>query len=283
MSRDIVGAARRYFGVSNAGILETDRVQLHYGDGRNHLLLTDAQYDLITIELTSIWIAGEADLYNKEFYGYVRAHLAPHGVMQQWVQLHHMPRKEMAVVLASVRSQFPHVALFVGGGQGQILASMDPIEINYRKLTDLSQQLRGRFATYLVPGGDLLTLYGELVLDEVGVEKFIAQEAERDGIPVDGLVSTDDNLALEYGTPKGNALQVDSMTLFLRQFHRLGPANLPVQEMTGAHAAEHVQAARLAGAGDLKGAAQILAAFDEPETKDLKEWLAQQQAKVAPR
>lgn len=283
MSHDIVDAARRFFRVPNGGILESDRLQLHYGDGRNHLLLTQTRYDLITIELTSIWIAGESDLYNKEFYGNVREHLSPRGVMQQWVQLHHMPRKEMAIVLASVKSQFPHVALFVGGGQGQILASMEPLELNYRYLNELSQRLRRQFASLLVPGGDLLTLYGELVLDETGVEKFIAQEAERDGIPVEGLVSTDDNMFLEYGTPKGNALQVDSMTLFLRQFHRLGPANLPIKELTGAHAAEHVQAARLAGAGDLKGAAQILAAFDEPETKDLKEWLAQQLAKAAPR
>ena len=278
MSRDIIFAARKYFSRPNAGVLDSGRVQLHYGDGRNHLLLTDHRYDLVTLELTSIWLAGEADLYNQEFYASVRQHLAPRGVVQQWVQLHHMSRRDLASVLASVRSEFPHVALFIGGRQGQILASMEPLEINYREVTGLSERLRGSFATRDMAGGDILTLYGELELDEGGVSRFVADEAGREGRPPGSLVSTDDNLLLEYETPRGNVLPPGSMRDLILGLHRFGPATLPIVEATEAHAAEHIKAARLAGERHMAAAATALKGVEDTRSGPLKALLMQGRA-----
>ena len=46
---------------------------MYYSDGRNYLLTQNKRYDLISMELTSIWFAGAANLYNREFYQLAKA------------------------------------------------------------------------------------------------------------------------------------------------------------------------------------------------------------------
>src|SRR5690606_9812920 len=55
ISPAIIEAAADYFGEVNAHALSDPRVEMIVADGRNHLLLTDKRYDLISIELSSIW------------------------------------------------------------------------------------------------------------------------------------------------------------------------------------------------------------------------------------
>ena len=90
----VVDAARKWFQDVNGGVFDRDpRVKMHVTDGRNFLLLSSHRYDVISVEVSSIWIAGEADLYNKEFYELCRSRLNDRGVLQQWVQLHHMRQR----------------------------------------------------------------------------------------------------------------------------------------------------------------------------------------------
>jgi len=250
LSRDIVDAARLHFADLNHHVLDSDRVRLRFSDGRNLLLLSTRQYDLVTIEISSIWIAGAADLYNREFYRLVRNHLAPHGVMQQWVQLHHMTARNLAVILQTIRAEMPHLALFAGGGQGEILASAAPLEINYRRVLQLNESLRATPALQGIPGGDILFLYGELRLDEHGVERFIADHALDQGVPPE-LVSTDDNMYLEYETPKANILRGASAKQILDHLAQFGPATLPVKHAERPGSEEHILGAKLAGSGQL--------------------------------
>ena len=87
----IVQAADQCFRGVKEGILSDRRVKLYLEDGRNVLLTGPRRtYDLITIEVTSIWFAGSTNLYSKEFYDLARKRLGPGGVLQQWVQLHHI-------------------------------------------------------------------------------------------------------------------------------------------------------------------------------------------------
>jgi spermidine synthase len=44
-----------------------------------------------------------------------------------------------------------------------------------------------------------------LAMDD-GLDRFIADMAAQEGVPPSSLVSTDDNLYLEYETPRGNVL-----------------------------------------------------------------------------
>ncbi|WP_438014649.1 fused MFS/spermidine synthase [Sorangium sp. So ce315] len=199
ISPAIVEASRRFFAGPSLNALDDPRVRLSLNDGRNELLVAQRRYDLITIELSSVWFAGAASLYSREFYELARSRLTEGGVLQQWVQLHHIRRRELAAVVRTMRGAFPHVALFVGGAQGILVASDAPLVASEARLAalDAHPALQATLA-----GERLADLLGDLVASGEDLDRFIADAAE-DGGPI---VSTDDNLYLEYATPKGNVL-----------------------------------------------------------------------------
>ncbi|MBL8954410.1 MAG: fused MFS/spermidine synthase [Myxococcaceae bacterium] len=280
LSRDIVAAARTHFGAVNDHIFDTDKVRVEYTDGRNFLLLDPAPWDLISLEISSIWFAGAADLYNREFYQLVRERLTPKGVLQQWVQLHHLTRRDAAIILQSIRSELPHVALFFRGGQGIIIASRDPLAVDYPVVNATSRRLTGTFATSGVPAGDLLTVAGTLVLDEAGVVALIEDEAKKAGRSPEQLVSTDDNLWLEYSTPRGNADQSLMPDTFIASLKGLGSGALPLVGAQSDAQRAHARAADLIGRGNFKVAKELLEgpAADAPNAAPLREWLLAQLA-----
>jgi spermidine synthase len=199
ISPAIAEAARRFFTAVNHNGLDDPRAVLHVEDGRNFLMFAREPYDLITIELSSVWFAGAANLYSLEFYELCRARLGERGILQQWVQLHHIYRPEVAVMLRTIRTVFPHVALFGAGGQGIVVASMHPLVASRARLKELSQ--RPAIADTL-GGPELEALLDQLIVSGRDLDRFLEENAS-DHHP---LVSTDDNLYLEHATPKGNVL-----------------------------------------------------------------------------
>jgi len=204
ISPAIVDAARKFFGPVNHGALDDPRVRLHHADGRNFVLVNDAHYDLVSMELSSIWFAGASNLYSREFYALVRDRLAERGVFQQWVQLHHVYRRDFSTVVHTLRSVFPHVALFYGGGQGILVASMAPLAASQRRLLELeTRKTMAAVKPEERPLGDLL---GDILATGRGLDAFLDESARLANVPLDELVSTDHSLYLEYATPRGNVL-----------------------------------------------------------------------------
>lgn len=197
ISPSIVAASRQYFSGPARNSLNDPRVILALEDGRNHLLVSPHRYDLVTMELTSVWFAGASSLYSHEFYELVKARMAPRGILQQWVQLHHIRRRELAAIVRTLRGVFPHVALFVGGAQGILVAGMDPLVASRERLEKLSKESAIRET---LGATSMLTLFDEMVASEAELDRFISET------PDAPFVSTDDNLYLEYATPKGNVL-----------------------------------------------------------------------------
>ncbi len=204
ISPAIVEVADQYFQSVNNGSIHDPRLTLHLGDGRNFLLVEQRRYDLISMELSSIWFAGAASLYSQEFYGLVRQHLAPHGIFQQWVQLHHVRRNAFATVVHTLRCVFAHVALFYGGGQGILVASIDPLVASESRVVELQQHPSVLAST---PGErPLMNLLGDLLVADADLDRFLQDSAHEAGQPLAELVSTDGNLYLEYATPRGNVV-----------------------------------------------------------------------------
>ncbi|WP_437980558.1 fused MFS/spermidine synthase [Sorangium sp. So ce117] len=221
ISPAIVEASRRFFAGPSLRALDDPRVRLSLNDGRNELLVAaPGRYDLIAIELTSVWFAGAASLYSHEFYELARSRLTEGGVLQQWVQLHHIRRRELAVVVRTMRSAFPHVALFVGGAQGILVASGAPLVASEARLAGLDARpsLQATLA-----GARLEDLLDALVTSGDDLDRLIADAAE-DGGPI---LSTDDNLYLEYATPKGNVLpygaSLDATLALLERYRTRAP------------------------------------------------------------
>lgn len=204
ISPSIVDAASRYFRVPNRDAMADPRVRLSVADGRNTLLVRAERYDLISMELSSIWFAGAASLYSDEFYQLLRARLSPRGVLQQWVQLHHIRRRDFATVIYTLRKNFRDVALFYGGGQGILVASPDRLQIADHRLEFLEKIPEVRETEPF--HRSLRTLTDDILVLGDGLDEFLQSIASELGEPVSSLVSTDDNLYLEYATPHGNVL-----------------------------------------------------------------------------
>ncbi len=207
ISPAIVSASRTYFASIGGAALDDPRVTLTLEDGRNHLFVSDARYDLIGIELSSVWFAGAGSLYSREFYQLAKTKLTPGGILQQWIQLHHIQDHDLAVVLHTLRSEFAHVALFYGGGQGILVASEAPL---------VTSSVEPPIADRAVD--DLL---GDVLLTTNGIDAFVADVASGAHQKIDDMVSTDDNLYIEYATPRGNVLPWgarDELVARLRSF-----------------------------------------------------------------
>lgn len=204
ISPSIVEAARRYFGQVNSNALDDQRVTLHLADGRNYLLVHERRYDLISMELSSIWFAGAANLYSHEYYELVKSRLVEGGIFQQWVQLHHVYPRDFATIVNTLRRSFRHVALFYGGGQGILVASEAPLTASASKLHELEQQTQMRA---IIPHErPLLDLLDDILMVDDGLDRYLEDSARRAGLDVMAMLSTDHNLYLEYATPRGNVL-----------------------------------------------------------------------------
>ena len=204
ISPSIVDAARTHFGDVNRHALSDRRAFVHLDDGRNHLLLDRNRYDLISMELSSIWFAGAASLYNREFYASVSAHLQPRGVFQQWVQLHHILPKDFASIMETLLSEFKSVLLFYGGGQGIVVAANHHLSTRAAHLEALERlpslkSVRPQGRTF----DDLLD---DVLLTRTGLESWLSMVAKREGYQRRDAIATDDNSYLEYATPRGNVL-----------------------------------------------------------------------------
>jgi predicted membrane-bound spermidine synthase len=217
LSRDVITLANRHFGDINKNISTQPGVTTTITDDRNYLLLQNKKYDLISLEMTSIGIAETASLYHQEFYQLAAGRLSEHGVLQQWIQLHHMSPVDLACILSTVRSVFPAVHLYNVGGQGVIIAEKTPDKIAPQAAIDLMQSKPG-----------FMNMVKEVNLDPASIRKgLILSPGDTDRL-IKGfagsrefVISNDDNLFLEYSTPKGNALDAEKSMNQLLGFLRL--------------------------------------------------------------
>jgi spermidine synthase len=227
LSPNIVEAARLWFQDVNGGLLDRDpRVRLKIADGRNDLLLSRDRYDLITIEVTSLWISGEGDLYNREFYQLCRTHLGERGVLQQWVALHHLRSQDLLVILNTAARVFPHLAFFMGPSHGLLIASASPLQFDYdtiQKLDSLPQVAQDVKKLNLP---SLWSLLGRLILDGPSMERLLARMTQLTGLPAD-FASSDFLPYLEYESPKGLTLPYDSTLTNLRLLLQFQLPSLP--------------------------------------------------------
>jgi spermidine synthase len=102
-----------YFRHVNFDVLGRPNVHLRLDDGRNHLLLTNRKYDLITADIVRPWQAGSGSLYSAEYFRLAAAALAPGGLMSQWI--HADGDTEYKLILRTFLAVFPHVSLWYDG------------------------------------------------------------------------------------------------------------------------------------------------------------------------
>ena len=199
LSDPIVEAARRHFAGTNGGVLDWPSVELIHDDGRSVLLERDDRYDVVSVEVTTIWFAGVGAIYSDDFYRLVSRRLKRHGVLLQWFPIHHLSARNLFMVVNTVRSVFPYVSVWNHRHQGFVVASNEPLAVDLDSVrADLAREGLRPYLRELQSGSPLELLSDLVVAD---ADRFLDGMAEL-LFASRSLVSTDVWPAIEYETPK---------------------------------------------------------------------------------
>ena len=179
-----VAAGARLLGEVNYDVVDRSNVDIRVDDGRNHLLLTDERYDIITADVIRPTHANAGKLWSVEYWALARDALADGGIMLQWVPQDSTRSYEL--IASSFLSVFPHVTAWAGGSI--LIGSNQPILFDPSAFEDRLTE----------PGWDV-------VLGDIGVVDwatfaalFTADDAALRAALGDGPVLTDDRPQLEY-------------------------------------------------------------------------------------
>ncbi|MDJ0913263.1 MAG: fused MFS/spermidine synthase [Desulfobacterales bacterium] len=214
LSPAVVNAATTCFSRSNRSVASAKGVNLHVADGRTYLQLSEDFYDLISIEVSSIWFAGATNIYSREFYEIAKARLTQDGVLQQWIQFHHIGLNEILSTIATAKDVFPYVSVWFAGGQGILLASKKPLVLNLKLKEQIKNREEMRFFFNVLQRWNI-NLHNLLrckLLEMSDVDRLV-QEARERRIPI----NTDKNRYLEFHTPRYNLERIDHRRIILQK------------------------------------------------------------------
>jgi spermidine synthase len=93
----------------NQDVLNDPKVHLVIGDGREFLLTSKDDYDLIFSEPSNPYRAGVASLFSQDFYKAVVQRLRPGGLFLQWLQGYELDSQVVRTAYATLGSVFPAV------------------------------------------------------------------------------------------------------------------------------------------------------------------------------
>jgi len=134
---DTMVQGSRYFSAVNGNVLEYPKLHLTIDDGRNHLLLYDQKYDVVTADSIHPRNAGSSVLYSYEYYKLVAQALKPGGLMSQWLEDrpdnpdNEAQRKLMARTFARA---FPYVTMWAYGAI--MIGSNEPIDTSLSSIQE---------------------------------------------------------------------------------------------------------------------------------------------------
>ncbi|MCO6432572.1 MAG: fused MFS/spermidine synthase, partial [Deltaproteobacteria bacterium] len=110
LSSSVVRSSR-FFSEHNDNLLDDRRVTLIKDDGRNFLLTTEKQYDLITTDPLDPDDAGVTNLYSLEFYQLVRERLRPGGVVSHWMKTNYS-LSDYKILVRTFQKVFPKMSIW---------------------------------------------------------------------------------------------------------------------------------------------------------------------------
>ncbi len=202
--------ASRYFNEFSGYALNDPRVKLIVGDGRNHLALTNRQYDVIISEPSNPWISGMANLFTREFFDLAKNRLQQGGLMCQWVHAYSMSSIDFKTIVRTFQAVFPHTSIWEAsfGGDYLLIGSPQDLNVDVDMLIDRLHDERVRADLGRMNIRDVTALMNKLVITEDAIAEYTK------GAPL----HTDDNALLEYSAPK--ALLQARSTQLLEELYR---------------------------------------------------------------
>lgn len=104
--------AADFFTQANHNALADKRLNVVAGDGRNFLLTSKKNYDVISSEPSNPWVKGNSNLFTKDYYQLAKDHLTEDGVFLHWVQIYNFDPETLKIVLATFHSVFPDMTVW---------------------------------------------------------------------------------------------------------------------------------------------------------------------------
>lgn len=185
ISREVV-AASHYFTVENRRALTDPRVNLHVEDGRDLLQVHSRDYDVIVSQPSNPWQAGNANLFTREFYQAVAGNLAAGGVFSQWIGLYDITTENLQIATRTLTEVFPYTMTFRVNADLIMLASLAPLNYDYRNVAGyfMQQPIRELLAPFnIATPGDLLARH--FFLNDENLRRFgAAATLNTDDLPV---------------------------------------------------------------------------------------------------
>ena len=123
------------FEPANHDVLDSPRVDLRYGDGRNFLLFAEKRWDVITCDPVHP-LYGSAPLYSLEYFELCRRRLNPEGLLFQYLPLHQMPPDAFRRTIGAFASVFPNAQVAFSMGHGVLIGSIDPIVLDWDRWSE---------------------------------------------------------------------------------------------------------------------------------------------------
>jgi spermidine synthase len=144
ISPEVLAVADRFTDVNRdvlngAGRDDLD-VDVHVDDGRNFVLRSREQWNVITLEPLMPYTPAAIHFYTEDFYRECAPRLAPGGLMCQWIPLQGMSGDHFLQLVESFVRVFPDSGVFFVDGAVALVGGNEPLELDYTRMaTALAQ------------------------------------------------------------------------------------------------------------------------------------------------
>jgi len=211
-------AAEELFYNETNNVFSDPRINFVTEDGRLFMESTDERYDVIVSTPSNPWVSGVSSLFTTEFYKIAKSRLAGNGILTIWAPLYEYDFVDLKIYLNSVSTVFPEVNAFIAGGDMIIIASNEPIKINYTRLEEkLKDERIARHFTkigtyYGVPIRNEDKLLGAFMLNTEEIKQLVSKVE---------IISTDDKPALEFLAARKAILKAGKRSSPLDTIHEI--------------------------------------------------------------
>jgi spermidine synthase/MFS family permease len=103
----------RLFGDWVFGVYADPRCHRYVEDARSFFAWKNKKYDIVVADISYVWVSGVANLFSKEFYRMMRAHIAKDGLFVQWMHTTSMPL--LASIMDALSASFSDYSMFYAG------------------------------------------------------------------------------------------------------------------------------------------------------------------------
>ena len=215
------------FAKENHGVLENPRVEVIIDDIGNFLRTTSDRYQVITAdEKTADSFASNGFSYSLEYYDLLRNHLAPGGLVAQWVPAT-LPTRQYQMILKTFTESFPFVQLWYflpaykkGPFNSILVGSNERIELDYNRIQRKLSRNPETFSS--------LVRYG-LTSPEAVLPHFVADERSLRPAVKGALINSLDHPRYEFFYPWNYSIdrgkQVVANHRFIRTLKQRAQAN----------------------------------------------------------